>query len=117
MSSYQLDDEERGFNFRHYCNDSSLDMRFNSTDPIYASASDIVNSSTQLELTEIFKRFGEERFAGNVADAIIKARQDSLILTTGQLKDIIVNAFPTSGKTEKDAVIKRTFQALRIAVN
>ena len=95
LSSYQLDDENRGFNFRHYCNESALDMRFDSSsNPNFASASDIINSSSQLELAQIFKRFGEERFATNVADAIIEARQGTLILTTGQLKEAISKAFP-----------------------
>ena len=63
MSSYQLDDEERGFNFRHYCNESTLDMRFDSSSGNFASASDIINGSSALELSQIFKKFGEESFA------------------------------------------------------
>jgi 16S rRNA C1402 N4-methylase RsmH len=59
-------------------------MRFDSSlNPNFTPASDIINSSSKLELAQIFKRFGEERFASNVADAIIEARQGTLILTTG----------------------------------
>ena len=75
MSSYQLDDEDRGFNFRHYCNDSQLDMRFDtSINANFSAASDIVNSGSKLELAEIFKRFGEERFSERLAESIVKAR-------------------------------------------
>ena len=118
MSSYQLEDEERGFNFRSYCNESSLDMRFDSSPYTnFAAASDIVNNSSKLELIEIFKRFGDERYPERLADQIIKARPGTIISTTGELKEAINEAFNQSGKKERDDTIKRAFQALRIAVN
>ena len=93
-------------------------MRFDdSVDSALVTASDIVNGSSELELTQIFQRFGDERYAPKLAQSIIEARHGTIIATTGELKEAIRAAFPQSSNSDKNQVIKRVFQALRIAVN
>ncbi|POS61934.1 16S rRNA (cytosine(1402)-N(4))-methyltransferase RsmH [Parasaccharibacter apium] len=109
VSSFQLDQEERGFSFRH---DGPLDMRM-SIDGL--SAADIVNGEKEQALADILYHYGEERRSRRVARAIIEARQSGPIQTTGQLADIIRKAVPKERPNFDPAT--RSFQAIRIAVN
>ncbi len=110
VSSPQLDAPERGFSFRF---DGPLDMRM---DPgCGLSAADFVNSASVRELAEVIKNYGEERYAFQVATAIVASRQKGAILTTGQLADIVAAAVRTRQPGQNPAT--RTFQALRIYVN
>ena len=85
-------------------------MRFDSShDSEQASASDLVNTASILELTQIIKRFGDERFAPVIAEKIIEARQGTLISTTGELKTAISKAFAESGHLQRNKAIKRAF--------
>ena len=108
VSSHQIDESSRGFSFRQ---DGPLDMRMGGRS---ASAADIVNNSSQDELFKIFKEYGEERFSGRIARAIVEKRQGKPIETTLELKEVIEKAIPTWKKRETNT---RIFQALRIAVN
>lgn len=112
VSSHQLDEEERGFSYMH---DGPLDMRMD-TDRDY-DASDIIESATEQELTRIFRDYGEEKWSARIAKFIIEERKNSRIDTTFKLVDIIKKAIPASARREGGHPAKRTFQALRIAVN
>ena len=112
VSSYQIDTAERGFSFRF---DAPLDMRMDRDSQL--SAYEIVNSYSQQEIADILWRFGEEKFSRKIAEKIVKAREVSPIDTTGQLVDIIKSAMPGFAKREDQHPAKRSFQALRIAVN
>ncbi len=109
VSSMQLDQAERGFSLKQ---DGPLDMRMAQQGQ---SAADLVNEADEDELRSIIARYGEERHARRVARAIIHARQEEPITTTGRLQEIVASALP-KGK-EKIHPATRTFQALRIAVN
>lgn len=109
VSSHQLDVAERGFSFRA---SGPLDMRMGPDTS--ATAEDLVNDLPVAELARIIGRFGEERFAGRVARAIVAARP---IRTTEQLADIVKNAIPAATRRTGGHPARRTFQALRIAVN
>lgn len=109
VSSYQLDNAERGFS---YMKDAPLDMRMDRSEGL--SAYDVVNGYDRRELTRIISTYGEERFAPAIASAIEKNRP---IETTLQLAEIIRNAMPAAARREKQHPAKRTFQALRIEVN
>ena len=109
VSSYQLDNAERGFS---YMKDAPLDMRIDRSEGI--SAYDVVNGYDRRELTRIISTYGEERFAPAIAAAIERNRP---IDTTLQLAEIIRNAMPAAARREKQHPAKRTFQALRIEVN
>ncbi|MBR5902624.1 MAG: 16S rRNA (cytosine(1402)-N(4))-methyltransferase RsmH [Clostridia bacterium] len=109
VSSYQLDNAERGFS---YMQDAPLDMRMDRTEGL--SAYDVVNGYDRRELTRIISTYGEERFAPTIAAAIERNRP---IETTLQLADIIRGAMPAAARREKQHPAKRTFQALRIEVN
>lgn len=111
VSSYQLDNAERGFS---YHNDAALDMRMSKSG---ISAYDLVNDLTLQELTEIISKYGEEKFAKSIAKAIVKQREVSKINSTLQLAEIIKSAVPESVKREHGHPARKTFQALRIAVN
>ena len=112
VSSYQLDEAERGFSFRF---DSPLDMRMNKDDSL--TAYDVVNEYSQADLKRILKDYGEENFAGNIAKNIVKAREKKKIETTFELRDIILSSVPKyKGKDGKTNVTK-CFQAIRIEVN
>ena len=111
VSSYQLDNAERGFS---YHNDAALDMRMSKSG---ISAYDLVNDLTLQELTEIISKYGEEKFARSIAKAIVKQREVSKINSTLQLAEIIKSAVPESVKREHGHPARKTFQALRIAVN
>ncbi len=109
VSSYQLDNAERGFS---YMKDAPLDMRMDRSEGI--SAYDVVNGYDRRELTRIISTYGEERFAPAIAAAIERNRP---IDTTLQLAEIIRNAMPAAARREKQHPAKTTFQALRIEVN
>ncbi|MFH1846499.1 MAG: 16S rRNA (cytosine(1402)-N(4))-methyltransferase RsmH [Candidatus Omnitrophota bacterium] len=112
MSSYQVDDKERGFSFLH---DGPLDMRFDREQKM--SARYIVNTFSKSELTDIIRTFGEERYSGQIAGAICAARQKKAINTTSELAGVIKRS--VGGKYRKQRInpAARTFQALRIYVN
>lgn len=109
VSSYQLDNAERGFS---YMKDAPLDMRMDRSEGL--SAYDVVNGYDKYELTKIISTYGEERFASAIASAIERNRP---IETTLQLAEVIRNAMPAAARREKQHPAKRTFQALRIEVN
>ena len=111
VSSFQIDDAARGFSFRH---DAPLDMRMDKSSAL--DAREVVNTYSQDELRNIIKRFGEEKFAANIAKHIVRRRQESPIETTGELVEIIKGAIPKKFHAGKHPA-KKTFQAIRIEVN
>ena len=110
VSSMQFDQAERGFSFR---NSGPLDMRMEKNGP---SAADLVNTTEEAELADIFWRYGEERKSRRVAHAIVERRREKHIETTGELAEIVRRAVGPSARDESDPAT-RAFQALRIAVN
>ena len=112
VSSPQLDDPSRGFS---YMADAPLDMRMDKTDTLTARA--VVNEWPQEELRRILWQYGEERYAPAIAGAIVRARDKKPIETTLQLVEVIRSAMPASALREKQHPAKRSFQAIRIAVN
>ena len=112
VSSPQLDDGERGFS---YMADAPLDMRMNRQDALNAYT--VVNSWPQEELKRILYDYGEERYAPQIAGAICRRRQEKPIETTLELVDVIRSAMPPAALREKQHPAKRSFQAIRIAVN
>ena len=110
VSSYQLDTLERGFS---YHGDAPLDMRMSKQG---ISAKNIVNEYSAAELSRIMFEYGEEKFAKKIADNIVKAREAAPITTTSELAEIIKMSIPAKFKREKNPC-KKTFQAIRIAVN
>jgi 16S rRNA (cytosine1402-N4)-methyltransferase len=112
VSSMQLDRPERGFS---YAVDAPLDMRMDpSADE---TAADVVNDAPERELQEIFRRYGEERYARQIARAISRRRRREQFQRTGDLVDVIKAAIPTPARFGEGHPAKRVFQALRIAVN
>lgn len=109
LSSYQLDNPARGFSIM---SDGPLDMRFDLQSPL--SAATIVNTWTLDELVRILKDYGEERNAEKIALAVMRARREAPIETTGRLREIVESVLPRRGKTHPAT---QTFQALRIACN
>ena len=112
VSSPQLDNAERGFS---YMADAPLDMRMDESEPV--TAQDIVNTWPEERLKRILYDFGEERFAPRIAAAIVREREKHEIETTFQLVEIIKSAMPAHALREKQHPAKRSFQAIRIAVN
>ena len=112
VSSYQLDNSERGFTYRE---DVPLDMRMDMRQP--RTARDIVNDYSEKELFHIIRDYGEDRFAKNIARHIVAARQNAPIETTGQLCDIIRAAIPAKVRATGGHPAKKTFQAIRIELN
>jgi 16S rRNA (cytosine1402-N4)-methyltransferase len=112
VSSMQLDRPERGFS---YAVDAPLDMRMNPRDEV--SAREIVNDWTERDLQQIFKRYGEERYARQIARAIARERRRRAIERTGELVEIVRAAIPAPARFGDGHPAKRVFQALRIAVN
>ena len=112
VSSPQLDDPERGFSYMH---DAPLDMRMDQSQPLTART--VVNEWSQEELKRILYQYGEERYAPAIAAAIVRAREESPIETTLQLVEVIRSAMPAPALREKQHPAKRSFQAIRIAVN
>jgi 16S rRNA (cytosine1402-N4)-methyltransferase len=112
MSSMQLDRPERGFS---YATDAPLDMRMDSSQDLDARA--IVNEWPEKELVTIFRKYGEERYARQIAKAIVRRRRDEPFERTGELVDTIRAAIPAPARFGEGHPAKRVFQALRIAVN
>ena len=112
VSSPQLDDGSRGFS---YMVDAPLDMRMDASDALNAHT--VVNTWPYEELKRILYEYGEERFAPQIASAICKRRETAPIATTLELVDVIRSAMPASALREKQHPAKRSFQAIRIAVN
>lgn len=109
ISSHQLDDPSRGVSFRY---DGPLDMRF---DPSRGTAAhELVNSLGEKQLAALLRDFGEERQAARIARQIVRERQEGMILTTGQLRDIVLSVVRPPHQNKS---LARVFQALRIAVN
>ncbi len=111
VSSYQLDNPERGFS---YHNDAPLDMRMSQQGE---SAADLVNNLSWQELARIIRDYGEDKNAVRIAKGIVAAREEEPITTTGRLADIIRNSVPAAVRRAEGHPARRTFQALRIAVN
>lgn len=112
VSSYQLDNEERGFSYRF---DTPLDMRMDQRSSF--SAKEIVNEYSEMELFRVIRDYGEDKFAKNIAKHIVAARKDKPIETTGELNEIIKAAIPARMRAEGGHPSKRTFQAIRIECN
>lgn len=112
VSSPQLDEAERGFS---YMADAPLDMRMDRSE--HLTAADVVNLWPQEELRRILYAYGEERYAPQIAAAIVCRRQERPIETTLELADVIRSAMPPQALREKQHPAKRSFQAIRIAVN
>lgn len=112
VSSPQLDESERGFS---YMNDAPLDMRMDNTSRL--SAWNVVNEWSEDELVRILRDYGEERFARRIASRIVEIRAEKPVETTLELVDIIKSAMPAAALREKQHPAKRSFQAIRIAVN
>lgn len=112
VSSPQLDDSFRGFS---YMADAPLDMRMDRSNGI--TARDIVNGWSQEELRRILFEYGEERYAPRIAAAIVRRREEQFIETTAELVEVIRSAMPSQALREKQHPAKRSFQAIRIAVN
>ena len=112
VSSYQLDNEERGFTYR---TDAPLDMRMDQRQS--RTAADIVNGYEEKELYRIIRDYGDDKFAKNIAKHIVAARQQSPIRTTGELTEIIRQSIPMKMQVTGGHPAKRTFQAIRIELN
>jgi 16S rRNA (cytosine1402-N4)-methyltransferase len=112
VSSMQLDRPERGFS---YAADAPLDMRMDPTQEV--SARDLVNTRRESDLATIFRRYGEERYARQIARAVVRRRREQPFDRTGELVDTIKTAIPAPGRFGDGHPAKRVFQALRIAVN
>ena len=110
VSSHQLDTPERGFSYHA---DAPLDMRMSQEG---TTAADLVNTWGEKELSDIFYRYGEEKFSRPIARAIVRAREEEPVVTTGRLADIIRDAVPARARRDGHPA-RRVFQALRIAVN
>lgn len=112
VSSPQLDDGSRGFS---YMADAPLDMRMDRSEGM--TAADVVNTWSQDELKRILYQYGEERYAPQIAAAIVRHRENKPLETTLELVDVIKGAMPARALKEKQHPAKRSFQAIRIAVN
>ena len=112
VSSYQIDNAERGFSFK---NDSKLDMRMSRANSF--SAYELVNNYSEDELARVIKDYGEEKFAKSIARHIAKARETKAIETTKELENIILSSVPRYKGQDGKSNVQRTFQAIRIEVN
>ncbi len=112
VSSHQLDNGERGFSYR---TDAPLDMRMDQSNP--ETARDIVNNYSEADLTRIFREYGEEPFARQIAANICRARQKAKISTTFELNELIRSSIPARARRNGGHPSKQTFQAIRIALN
>ena len=111
VSSFQLDTADRGFSYQY---NAALDMRMSKTG---LSAYDIVNTYSEKEISRILREFGEEKFSSRIAASIVRNREEKNIETTFELAEIIKNAIPAAARREGGNPAKRSFQAIRIAVN
>ena len=112
VSSLQLDDEDRGFS---YATDAPLDMRMNPE--VGRSAADLLATGSHGEITRILRVYGEEKFASRIADAIVRRREIQPLSRTRELAEIVRDSIPAATRRTGGNPAKRTFQALRIAVN
>lgn len=112
VSSHQLDEGERGFSYQH---DAPLDMRMDRRQQLDAGI--IVNEYSENEIKSIIRDYGEEKWASRIAEFIVKARKTKRIESTYELVDIIKAAIPSGARRDGPHPAKRTFQAIRIAVN
>lgn len=112
VSSPQLDEGERGFSYNH---DAPLDMRMDQTGML--TAHDIVNEWSEAEIAKILFEYGEEKFARRIARVIVEERTNGTIETTGQLAELVKKGIPAAARRTGGHPAKRSFQALRIAVN
>lgn len=112
VSSYQLDNAERGFTYKV---DAPLDMRMDKSNPI--TAKDIVNGYSEMELFRVIRDYGEDKFAKNIAKHIVMARNKKEIETTGELIEAIKAAVPAKIQATGGHPAKKTFQAIRIELN
>ena len=112
VSSPQFDDPERGFSYRF---DARLDMRMDQEQKL--TAYDVINTYGEGELASVFRRYGEERYAGPIARAIVRQREKAPVETTFQLVELIRSALPAKVLNKKGHPAKQVFQALRIEVN
>lgn len=112
VSSPQLGQPERGFS---YAADAPLDMRMDRRQQL--SAAEVVNTYTARQLARVLRSYGEERYAGRIADAVVRERAKGEITSTGQLTEIIRESIPAAARRSGGNPAKRTFQALRIEVN
>ncbi|MBE6968064.1 MAG: 16S rRNA (cytosine(1402)-N(4))-methyltransferase RsmH [Ruminococcaceae bacterium] len=112
VSSPQLDETERGFSYMH---DAPLDMRMDETQSF--TAREVINGWPEERLRRILFEYGEERYASRIASAIVRRREERPIETTTELSDLIRSAMPAAALREKQHPAKRSFQAIRIAVN
>ncbi len=114
ISSWQLDDPQRGFSFS---SDGPLDMRINRSED--KTAADLINNLTEKELADLIFQLGQERFSRRIARAIVEKRKDEPIERTGRLAQIVAGAIPAQARRTRRGVhpATRTFMALRIAVN
>ncbi|CAM3767782.1 MULTISPECIES: 16S rRNA (cytosine(1402)-N(4))-methyltransferase RsmH [Tsukamurella] len=112
VSSMQLDRAERGF---AYSVDAPLDMRMNADDPL--TAADVLNTYSHGDLARILQRYGDERFAGKIASAVLKEREKEPFTTSGRLVELLYATIPAPARRTGGHPAKRTFQALRIEVN
>ena len=111
-SSFQFDTPERGFSYMHTAH---LDMRMSQDAPL--DAYQVVNGYSEADLRRIIYDYGEERFAGKIASAIVRKRAERPIETTSELSDLICGVIPKSARADGPHPAKRTFQAIRIEVN
>ena len=111
VSSHQLDDGERGFSYRQ---DAPLDMRMSQSGP---TAADLVNSKSREELARILRDYGEEPYAWAIAGRIVRQRQQKPFATSLELADTIASALPPAVRRKDKNPSRRSFQAIRIAVN
>lgn len=112
VSSYQLDNLERGFSYK---SDAPLDMRMDTRQTL--TAADVVNTYSENELFKIIRDYGEDKFAKNIAKHIVLARADKPFETTKELSDVIKRAIPMKFQAKGGHPAKKTFQAIRIEVN
>lgn len=112
VSSLQLDEQDRGFSYAH---DAPLDMRMDQSQKM--SASELVNNASEEELTTILRTYGQEKFAKKIARTIVAERKQHPFTSTGQLVELIYQCIPAPARRSGGHPAKRTFQALRIAVN
>ncbi len=112
VSSLQLDEVDRGFS---YARDAPLDMRMDPDDPL--TAADVLNTYSVPDLARVLRRYGEERFAGRIAAAVVREREREPFASSARLVDVVRTAVPAATRRTGGNPAKRTFQALRIEVN
>ena len=113
VSSYQLDNPERGFTYRE--DDAPLDMRMD--DRMEMTARDIVNGYTEEELRRVIRNYGEDKYAAGIARAIVRQREQKTIETAGELVTLVKSAYPAKELRKAGHPAKKTFQAIRIELN